>query len=231
MGNGELHKGHRQRMFKRFCENGIGHFEDHEKLEMLLYSIYPRCNTNEISHRLIAAFGSVERVVGASVNELMTIDDVGEQAAVRLHFFSEFFRDMFTKRLPSIPLGSARKIIEYCCELYSYPMSREMVYALYLDKGYNLISQSVVGKGCTDFAGLDTKTAVLDAISCGCSSVVLAHNHPSGGGFISSADVSLTREFSNLLRMIHLSLTDHIIVCGDTGQSLRSAELLKDIWS
>lgn len=217
-------------MFKRFYENGIEHFEEHEKLEMLLYSIYPRCNTNEISHRLIASFGSVERVVGASVNELRTINDVGEQAAIRLHFLSEFFRDMFTKRAPIVPLGSSEKIIEYCCELFSFPMSREMIYALFLDRRYNLISQSIVGRGGADYASFDTKTAVSDALACNCTNVVLVHNHPSGSNIISNADIHLTREFANLLHKISLSLTDHIIVCGDTGHSLRSAELLKDIW-
>ncbi len=133
MGDGELHKGHRQRMFKKFVENGINCFEDHEQLEMLLFSIYTRCNTNEISHRLISRFGSVEKVFEASIDELKAVKDVGETAAIRISFFGEFFRVLTTKKPKNISLNSSKKIIEYCCSLYTLPTSREIIYALYLD--------------------------------------------------------------------------------------------------
>lgn len=231
MGDGELHKGHRQRMFKKFVENGINCFEDHEQLEMLLFSIYTRCNTNEISHRLISRFGSVEKVFEASIDELKAVKDVGETAAIRISFFGEFFRVLTTKKPKNISLNSSKKIIEYCCSLYTLPTSREIIYALYLDSKLNLISQSEVGRGSTDFANLDARTAVQGAIAADCVNMVLVHNHPSGSSLVSNADINTTREFADLLQKIRLSLTDHIIICGDAGHSLRSMELMKDIWS
>lgn len=231
MGDGNLHKGHRQRMFKKFVDNGIDCFEDHEQLEVLLYSVYTRCNTNEISHRLISRFGSLEKVFEAGIDELKTVEDVGEQAAIRIRFFGEFFRAMSTKKPKNISLNSSQKIIKYCCSLYALPTSREIIYALYLDSKFNLISQSEVGRGSTDFANLDARSAVRDAISADCVNIVLVHNHPSGSNIVSNADINATREFANLLQKLRLSLVDHIIVCGDTGHSLRSMELMKDIWS
>lgn len=231
MGDGELHKGHRQRMFKKFVQNGINCFEDHEKLEILLFSIYTRCNTNEISHRLISHFGSVEKVFEAGIDELKTVKDVGEQAAIRIRYFGDFFRGLTAKTPKNISLNSSQKIIDYCCSLYTLPMSREVIYALYLDSKLNLISQSEVGRGSTDFANLDARTAVRDAIAADSVNIVLVHNHPSGSNIVSNADINATREFANLLRKLRLTLTDHIIVCGDTGHSLRSMELMKDIWS
>ncbi|MBD5130598.1 MAG: RadC family protein [Ruminococcaceae bacterium] len=231
MGDENLHKGHRQRMFKKFVDNGIGCFEDHEQLEVLLFSIYPRCNTNEISHRLITRFGSLEKVFEASIDELRSVKDVGEQAAMRIRYFGEFIKSLTAKRPKNISLSSSRKMIDYCCSLYSLPISREIIYTLYLDSKYNLISQSEVGRGSTDFANLDAWTAVHDAMAAESVNIVLVHNHPSGSNIVSNADINATREFANLLQKLKLSLTDHIIVCGDTGHSLRSMELLKDIWS
>lgn len=231
MGDGELHKGHRQRMFKKFLENGINCFEDHEQLEVLLFSVYTRCNTNEISHRLISRFGSLEKVFEAGIDELKTVKDVGEQAAIRIRYFGEFYRALTTKKPQSISLISSKKIIDYCRSLYALPTSREIIYALYLDSKFNLISQSEVGRGSTDFANLDVRTAVHDALEADCANIVLVHNHPSGSKLVSNADINTTREFANLLRKMRLSLTDHIIVCGDTGHSLRSMEIMKDIWS
>ena len=48
------HGGHRERMRKRFKESGnFKGFSEHEILEMLLFYIVPRKNTNDIAHELI----------------------------------------------------------------------------------------------------------------------------------------------------------------------------------
>ena len=47
------HGGHRERMRKRFKESGnFKGFSEHEILEMLLFYIVPRKNTNDIAHEL-----------------------------------------------------------------------------------------------------------------------------------------------------------------------------------
>ena len=47
------HSGHRERMRERFLTvNGKG-FAPHELLEMLLYHAIPRCDTNDLAHRLM----------------------------------------------------------------------------------------------------------------------------------------------------------------------------------
>ena len=53
-----VHVGHRDRMRERFLLAGPDGFADHELLEMLLYGVIPRGNTNEIAHRLLDEFGS-----------------------------------------------------------------------------------------------------------------------------------------------------------------------------
>ena len=46
-----IHSGHRQRMLKKYLEHGIDCFEDHEILEIFLFTAYSRRNTNDISHQ------------------------------------------------------------------------------------------------------------------------------------------------------------------------------------
>lgn len=52
-----MHDGHRNRLKKRFIEEGLEHFEPHNALELLLFYSLPRQDTNEIAHRLLNAFG------------------------------------------------------------------------------------------------------------------------------------------------------------------------------
>ena len=84
------HGGHRERMRKRFKESGnFKGFSEHEILEMLLFYIVPRKNTNDIAHELIKKFGSLNGVLNASVEELSSVKDMGESSANSLLFFRE----------------------------------------------------------------------------------------------------------------------------------------------
>ena len=51
--NENVHKGHRQRMLKKYMMQGIDCFDDHEVLEILLYLVFSRRDTNELGHRLL----------------------------------------------------------------------------------------------------------------------------------------------------------------------------------
>ena len=59
MGN-SLHEGHRARLRARFEETGLAGFQPHEILEMLLFYAIPRRDTNELAHRLMDTFGSLQ---------------------------------------------------------------------------------------------------------------------------------------------------------------------------
>ena len=78
-----LHKGHRDRMRKRFLLDDFDGFEQHEALELLLYYAVPRKDTNPIAHRLLEQFGSLSAVLDAPLN-VLTQAGLTENAAVLL---------------------------------------------------------------------------------------------------------------------------------------------------
>ena len=66
-----MHENHRDRMRKRFLRDGLDHFEKHEVIEMLLFGLIPRRNTNDIAHRLIDRFGSIAGIIDAPYSEII----------------------------------------------------------------------------------------------------------------------------------------------------------------
>ena len=60
-----IHDGHREKMRRRFLTGGLDGFADHEALELLLYYAIPRRDTNELAHRLIQHFGTLDAVFQA----------------------------------------------------------------------------------------------------------------------------------------------------------------------
>lgn len=89
---GSVHQGHRARQRKKLLENGPRAFADHELLEMLLYYAIPRRDTNELAHRLLERFGSLQGVFSAPVEELSTVEGVGENAAVLLSLVPQIWQ-------------------------------------------------------------------------------------------------------------------------------------------
>lgn len=87
-----LHEGHRERLKRRFIEQGLDGFEDHQVLELLLFFSIPRKDTNEIAHRLISTFGSISNVFEAHPKELQKVKGVGENSAILISLISQISR-------------------------------------------------------------------------------------------------------------------------------------------
>ena len=51
-----LNAGHRERMRKRYIAGGLNGFQPHEVLEMLLFNVITRRDTNKMAHELINKF-------------------------------------------------------------------------------------------------------------------------------------------------------------------------------
>ena len=56
------------------------------------------------------------------------------------------------------------------------------------------------------------------------SSIILAHNHPSGEPMPSAADIDMTKKVRDAAKLLDMVLHDHIVIAGDTGKFLSIRE-------
>ena len=85
--NKNIHEGHRKRLRQRFDQVGLDGFSEHEILELILFQVIPRRDTNPLAHELINHFGNLAEVLDASKDELMQVPGVGEAVASVLCLF------------------------------------------------------------------------------------------------------------------------------------------------
>jgi len=69
-----IHQGHRERLRARFLEDGLDGFEDHQVLELLLFHVIPRSDTNPIAHKLMRRFGSLSAVLEADPKDIASVE-------------------------------------------------------------------------------------------------------------------------------------------------------------
>lgn len=207
-----IHDGHREHMRRRFLENGLSGFADHEALELLLYYAIPRRDTNPIAHELMDRFGTLSGVLSAPVELLKQVDGVGESAAVLLRLaplLAQKARLAEAER--EIALNTVDSIGAYLLERFSQERN-EAVYQLCLDRKGKLLACKRLGEGSASAVNLDIRKLVENALLSSASSVILAHNHPSGVALPSQADQGATLRAKAALESIDVRLEDHIIV-------------------
>ena len=89
-----------------------------------------------------------------------------------------------------------------------------------------LICCTELGSGVVDNVSLNVRLVVESALKARASSVVLAHNHPSGNPSPSRDDELLTRRIREALQLVEITLDDHIIIGGQSYFSFADSGLL-----
>ena len=218
-----IHDGHRERMKKRFLEEGLDSFTQIQALELLLFYCIPQKDTNPLAHALLDRFGSLSQVLEAPVEELRKVPGVGDHTATFLHLITEAGRFYLVNR------SSQEKILptlESCAEFmlpFFFGRKVETVFLLCLDAKCKVLCCKEIGEGSVNAAGISVRRVVETALNAGATTVVLAHNHPSGLALPSVEDIQTTRRVATALSAVEIHLADHIVVAdGDYVSMVQS---------
>lgn len=214
-------------MYEKLSE-GSSLLCEHELLEILLYPVLPRVNTNPIAHNLIRRFGSIFGVLNASPAELMQIDGIGARAAKHLQCVGEVLRRM--EQLPKqasvsyAPDSFAAYLIDQYADL-SYE-----VFDLYF------LNQKSVIVGSRRFTSHEQSRVVLGTGDlskalgeCRAYGLVLAHNHIDSKAYPSEEDNNITRQCQIICSLNNIRLYDHFIIAGEESFSYCAAGMLQEI--
>ena len=222
------HADHRKRMRRRFLKDGFDSLAEHEKLELLLYYVYPRCDTNPIAHRLLDKFGSLSNVLEAPIKELETVGGVGEQCAVFLKLIPEISRAYQESKQELPRLYDYQAAGEYLCKKY-VGRTTEALTVIALDSKEQIRFCETLYEGSIDTLPIYNKRIVAIAVQYDAASIILAHNHPSGRLIPSQQDIKSTRDVCKALNTIGVRLEDHFIIGNNEFVSFRHSGILKQI--
>ena len=215
-----VHDGHRDRLKNRFLKDGLDNFTEVQVLELLLFYCIPRKDTNELAHRLMERFGSLSQVLETKVEDLEKVDGIGHNAALFLSLIPAAGRYYAVNR------GKQCKILSKISECGEYLVPyfegrvQETVYLLCLDAKGKILCCQMVGEGSVNSAGVPIRRVVEVALAVNATSVVLAHNHPSGLALPSHEDIATTRRLAAALDGVDITLADHVVVADGDYVSL-----------
>lgn len=222
-----LHQDHRQRVRNRFIrEDSIENFEQHQVLELLLFYAIPRRDTNELAHKLINEYGSLNNLMSAKPQELIKRCKISEPTAVLLSIIPHLARLLISSKVKDdAPCISTYKIAEKYFQGLLIGKKDENFYMLCLDVNKKLIREIKISEGNSNSSPVYIDKVIQQALFNNAVFILIGHNHPRGNNRPSSADVDVTNKIVTVLTQINIQVLDHIIICGNENFSFARKKL------
>lgn len=223
------HSGHRERMRERFLNTQFDGFEDHQILEMLLFYVYPRTDTNPLAHRLLNKFGNLSAVFDAPLDTLIEAG-LTKNAATFLTMIPDIARVYLNDRN-----NNKSKIIDFD-DLGKYFIPKfigrdeEAVVLLLADAKGKEVFCGVISKGSLHSSEVPVRKIIDYSMRYNAATAIIAHNHPSGVALPSRDDVAVTKKLIKSMDLVGVLLFDHFIVAEDDFVSLRDSGLVPEFF-
>ena len=215
-----MHSGHRARLKNKRIAAGQDILSDHELLEMLLFYSIPQKNTNDLAHRLIETFGSIEKILSADYYALQTVPGIGPSSALLLVTAGDLTRRCKKQNIktPRV-LDTVEKGAKYC-QLLLKNTDTEILYGIFMDSGCRVLHTAPVAQGSVDSIHIDPRKLVQMALHHNTVNILVAHNHPGGHISPSFQDIECTKRIIQALTPVGIALLDHFIISGDAWHSI-----------
>lgn len=220
-----MHEGHRNRVRKKFLETGIDSFEDHEVLELILFYAIPRKNTNEIAHKLLETFGSIPAILDAPIGHLKKVPGMGDSAATFIKLLTAVSRLYLEKQYENLsaPLNEFEAKRKLVAKFVG--RNEEAMAMILFDAKGKIVYDGIVSHGSINAVDVYMRKMLELIIFYNASSVLIAHNHPSGLAVPSVNDTEVTKKMSTMFSSIGVDFIDHIVVADGDYVSMKECKI------
>ncbi|MNL27376.1 hypothetical protein D3C87_1489640 [compost metagenome] len=163
----------------------------------------------------------------ASIVELQGIKGIGKVKAIQLKAVVELSIRMNQKsNYQKIQIKEPQDVAKiFMTELRN--KKREIAKIVILNNK-NLVDKIVdISLGGNNFASIDIKDILHEAVKMQAPKIILVHNHPSGDPSPSKSDIDVTIKLRDASEMLDIKLLDHIVI-GDMRYTSIFTQMLKD---
>ena len=208
---------------EKLLSRGAAALSDTELLALLLRSGIPGKNVLQLAQELVNRFGGVAGLLHTPAEALKTVKGLGPAKRAELVAVLELARRALAQQLTQKPLFNTPQAVRDYLQLQLGGLHHEVFAVLFLDSQHRLITLEEMFRGTLTQTSVYPREVVKQALTLNASSVVLAHNHPSGTAQPSRADEALTHTLKAALALVDVRVLDHFVVTA--SQAVSMAEL------
>lgn len=166
----------------------------------------------QVANALLEQCGGLAKVLKSDSFWLRYEYGLSEVSIRRLRLVAELASRAAKEALVNVNVLSSPNLVrEYLAE-YLVAAKREHFVCLYLDVRNQIIRVETLFSGTVDSASVYPREIVAAALRVGAVNIIIAHNHPSGSAQPSDADHRVTENVRRALRLVDISLLDHLVL-------------------
>jgi DNA repair protein RadC len=167
----------------------------------------------QLARRMLADHGnSINQLAKLSIKELQKYKGVGEARAVSIAAAFELGRRRKDSDGTEKPKITSSLIAYEILHKRLSDLQHEEFWVLHLNRANQVVKEEHLSKGGISGTVVDVRLICRSAIENSASGLVIAHNHPSGQVLPSEQDKAITRKLKEALKILDISLLDHLII-------------------
>ena len=178
-----------------------------------------------LHHLLLKDFGGLSGLAHSGLREISSIKGIGIKKAIRMHAAFEIGRRVITDRTGISHVDSPEAVWKLLLPEMA-GLIKEEFRVMVLNNKNLLLKKSIISIGTVSEAIVHPREVFIDAIREGGSSIIVAHNHPSGVLTPSKEDILTTERIIEAGRIIGIPLLDHVIITNSSYLSMKEGGYL-----
>lgn len=206
---------------ERLVSEGVEKLSHQELVSILLRTGNKQKSVYEIAQNLLTSVNSLKELGNLTLEELQEISGIGRVKAIELQAVIELGRRIHKDQLMSSEQIMSSQKLAYKIQQEIGHKKQEHLVALYLNTQNEIIHQQTIFIGTVNRSIAEPREILHYALKHMATSIILAHNHPSGAVFPSKNDDEVTNRVIEACDVMGLTLLDHLIVSEDNYYSYR----------
>ena len=155
-----------------------------------------------------------------SISEFMKIKGIGEVKAIQLLAVCELVKRINKPiNKEEIKIKDAKDVAKLLMNEMRYE-KREVVKLILLNNKNIVLKIKDISYGGTNFAMIEPREVLSEAVKLQAPKIILVHNHPSGDVVPSKSDFNITDRIYEAAEIIGIKLLDHIIIGNNRYESI-----------
>jgi DNA repair protein RadC len=212
---------------EKMLKHGFSALSNAELIAILIGSGNMTESAVELSRRILSDFkNNLDRIGKSSVEKLKSYNGIGEAKAINILAALELGRRrVLADNGNQTKINSSEDAFQ-TIKIDISDLTHEEFWVIYLDRANNVIDKSKISQGGISGTVIDVRIILKQAIEKLASSIILAHNHPSGNLSPSQSDLDITSKMSEASKLVDIKVLDHLIVAGNQFSSLADEGLI-----
>ena len=208
-----------ERPRERLLAQGPGALSDAELLALFIGQGLPGHNAVELARQWLAESGGLGALLALNRQQFVALSGAGKARYVLLQAALELGQRVISQPLLRGGVLANPDQVKQFLQRQIARAPREHFGVLYLDSQHRVLHWEVLFSGTLNAAAVYPREVVKASLQQGAAAVILAHNHPSGVAEPSLADRQITERIQQALRLVDISLLDHLVLGAATSVS------------